>query len=221
MYTDLVLNVLGVSRSDILKKKHGSAREFTYGEVINRIITEYHESAYKLFPEIGVQTFNRMISKAFPGIKLNGGKETWAYYILSLVSHKVCGRCNTIKPFEEFAKDTSTTLGIASHCKTCKNTAQIGGYTKYNESHKKSYEKNYGKIRERQNHYKGERALRIPLWSQTSLIEDFYNKCPEGHHVDHIIPLKGESVSGLHVIENLQYLTVEENLHKSNKYEIL
>jgi 5-methylcytosine-specific restriction endonuclease McrA len=45
-------------------------------------------------------------------------------------------------------------------------------------------------------------------------LQNFYLNCPEGHEVDHIIPI---SKGGLHSLENLQYLTISENRRKSNK----
>lgn len=39
-------------------------------------------------------------------------------------------------------------------------------------------------------------------------------------HVDHIIPLKGRFVSGLHVAENLRPLPARENVKKSNRFII-
>ena len=60
---------------------------------------------------------------------------------------------------------------------------------------------------------------RTPSWADLEAIKQFYLNCPPGKVVDHDIPLQGKNVSGLHVVENLRYLTPKENRRKSNKYE--
>jgi hypothetical protein len=60
---------------------------------------------------------------------------------------------------------------------------------------------------------------RTPLWANLEAIKQFYLNCPDGYHVDHIIPLRGKTVSGLHVLNNLQYLPASENMRKFNKLE--
>lgn len=59
-----------------------------------------------------------------------------------------------------------------------------------------------------------------PPWADLKVIRNFYFNCPQGYHVDHIIPLNGENISGLHVIENLQYLPAVENIKKGNKIDL-
>jgi hypothetical protein len=38
------------------------------------------------------------------------------------------------------------------------------------------------------------------------------------HHVDHIVPIKGTNVSGLHVACNLRVITASKNMSKGNSY---
>lgn len=68
--------------------------------------------------------------------------------------------------------------------------------------------------------------LRTPAWANIDAIKALY-ECAEGktretgilHHVDHVVPLQGRRVSGLHVETNLQVLPAAENLRKNRRHE--
>jgi hypothetical protein len=61
---------------------------------------------------------------------------------------------------------------------------------------------------------RAEEICNIYLKAQISTLETGIS-----HNVDHIIPLQGENVSGLHVPWNLQILTASENSKKKNSFD--
>ena len=65
--------------------------------------------------------------------------------------------------------------------------------------------------------HKAAKRQQVPLWADLEKIAAIYEGCPAGMEVDHIVPLQGKNVSGLHVHYNLQYLTVSENRSKGNR----
>jgi len=69
------------------------------------------------------------------------------------------------------------------------------------------------------NAYKRRLKNQMPPWANKEKIKSFYLAAQEQQlTVDHIIPLKGDLVSGLHVETNLQLLPKVENCRKSNSF---
>jgi len=75
------------------------------------------------------------------------------------------------------------------------------------------------------NRRRASKIQRTPLWADKERTQSYYDVCAffnevngyTKYHVDHVIPLKGKQVSGLHVHNNLQVILATENLRKGNR----
>lgn len=66
---------------------------------------------------------------------------------------------------------------------------------------------------------KAKKRQATPKWIKPKDFHKIILKCPEGFHLDHIVPLIHPDVCGLHVPWNIQYLSEEDNIKKSNKFD--
>ncbi len=156
------------------------------------------------------------INKAFYSILNNKPKRIAPNkWIAHLLGYYKCIDCKNILSMYEFTMDNSRWNNLCSKCKTCV-------YLRDDKYRVNNLDKDAAKSAKR-------RATRIqaaPLWlTKQHLIEikDIYYQAQEytrilgePYHIDHIIPLRGITVSGLHVPWNLQIITEKENLKKGN-----
>jgi hypothetical protein len=113
------------------------------------------------------------------------------------------------------------------------NVSRRQEYSKQFNKQNKEYFSNWrdlnrGKTRAYVKKYYSRKSKATPPWLTKEdhlLIESFYihaRDCEvvsgQKYHVDHIVPLQGENVCGLHVPWNLQVLPCDLNISKSNKF---
>ena len=98
---------------------------------------------------------------------------------------------------------------------------------RHNEVCKKYRQKNLDKMANLSAKYRADKYKQTPKWLSKSQLDEifkFYEMAktlesifPWKQHVDHIIPLRGKDVCGLHVPWNLQIISEHMNKRKSNK----
>ncbi len=144
-----------------------------------------------------------MLAKQIKSVWPDRPKGKLLNFILSLEEYKNCTRCSSYLPKDAFRLNKSNSDGLNPFCRECHSATTLT--TQAN----------------RQATYRAAKLQRTPAWANLDKIRQIYDNCPEGHHVDHIIPLNGINICGLHVEYNLQYLPAKENCSKGNKFELL
>lgn len=91
----------------------------------------------------------------------------------------------------------------------------------YLERRRRYYANNSAKDIERVRRRRGriKQALSFMNQAEQAEVQGMYDFCRmfKGFEVDHVIPLNGKTVSGLHVLSNLRVVPMLENRSKSNK----
>lgn len=153
--------------------------------------------------ELGLSsgTVAKLLKELFPTRITNSTGTKVCGHILASVGHKYCSKCDQVYSIDEFRVNSSKRDGLNTCCKYCQSLD-----TKITQP-------------ARQQEYRAAKLHRTPKWANIEKIKEIYKLCPEGFHVDHIIPLQGIHVSGLHVENNLQYLSAHDNLVKHNKFD--
>lgn len=142
---------------------------------------------------------------------------------------RVCKMCNIQKNIIEFRlRNTGQYRRQCRNCERSYHRIQKAEKRKNNPTYesdayqrRKDYILNWAKQNPKIYRYNSakRRAAKkqaTPTWADINKIKEIYLNCPEGYEVDHIIPLQGREVCGLHVEYNLQYLTQKENRKKYN-----
>lgn len=123
-------------------------------------------------------------------------------------------RCVKCKSTERYTRDNSCVQCAISRSRSSDNSASAR-WAKNNP------DKALAKVRRREL----AKMQRTPSWADNAKITEIYawallasRATGVQHHVDHIIPLQGDAVSGLHVEGNLQILLWWDNLSKGNSF---
>jgi hypothetical protein len=146
---------------------------------------------------------------------------------------KVCKTCKEEKPLSAFYKDRLGKDGLRNDCKSCTNKKSKKHYQKNRDSiseQKKTWRKANSELVSANSASRRARKKQAqPPWLTEEHINQIKVEYKNSkrmkkltgieHHVDHIVPLKGENVCGLHVPWNLQVIPAKHNLEKKNHFD--
>lgn len=160
---------------------------------------------------------------------------------------KFCSSCKTTKETSKFNKRNRSKDGLQAYCRTCMqkyrkeydannrevNRLRVQKWRKENPEQNKlnarlwQY-KNKHKFAAKTQKRRAAKLNATPPWLNEDhkfMLEEIYElrdlrtqATGVVHHVDHIVPLRGAEVCGLHVPWNLQVIPASANIRKGNSY---
>lgn len=169
-----------------------------------KLLSVISKDSYNLY-ELGYSSadgISKFTKRNFPDKPRNSKK--LHTFLLEKYGLKYCSKCKEVYEVKYFSSNKTRSGGLNSWCKSC-----FSNYQKKEPEKWRFYRSTRKAI-----------ALQAtPKWANLQKIKEIYNNCPNNYQVDHIIPLQNSNVCGLHVENNLQYLTTKENLEKHNKFD--
>lgn len=158
-----------------------------------------------------------------------------------IVKYKICTKCKTTKILEDFPMQSSRVDGRHTHCKDCRSEYYASKYDsakrkqKYFSKHieekevrKQYYNNNKDKYFINKAKRRAQTLQATPKWYDdfdSFVLSEAYDLCKLREkttkirwEVDHIVPLQGKNVCGLHWHKNWEVIPQFLNRQKGNKY---
>lgn len=146
-------------------------------------------------------------------------------------TYKKCNHCDEVKAFSEFRKKSDTRDGYQPNCRDCANRICKANRPQYKARIDATYRVWCTANRDKRTATSAKRRAKklqaTPSWADHEAISAVYSEAQRLQallgvplHVDHVVPLQGELVCGLHVETNLQIIPATLNRKKSNKFKV-
>lgn len=149
-------------------------------------------------------------------------------YLLFIAGFKRCKINKEIYPLNCFEPDSTTWDGYRDYTVKSRSEMYFNNKAKVQEYRQWYQKQNSDIIASISAKRRASLLGATPKWlteEHYASIRKIYNEAKritqesgEAHHVDHIVPLQGKTVCGLHVPWNLQILSANKNITKSNKF---